>query len=58
MKAFATDLIADDTFNIACVIAAVLFIIAAVMAVLERAWVIGLLAAGLAVFTFAWVVIS
>jgi hypothetical protein len=58
MKLLAADLIADDTFNIACVIACVLLIIAAVMAVLERAWTFALLAAGLAVFAFAWVVVS
>ena len=35
VRIFAADLIADDTFNIACVIACVLLIIAAVMAVLD-----------------------
>jgi len=48
---FAAKLIADDTFN-------VLMIVAAVMAVLERAFVVGLIAAGLAFAALAWVVVS
>lgn len=54
----AADIIADDSFNIACIIACVLFVIAMVLAVVERAFVIALLAAGLAFFAFAWVVVS
>jgi hypothetical protein len=57
MKLLAAELIAD-TFNVACIIACVLFIIGAVMAVLEKAYVIALTCSGLAVFAFAWVVVS
>jgi len=55
---FAAKLIADDTFNVLMIVAAILFVVAAVMAVLERAFVIGLLATGLALFALAWVVVS
>jgi len=55
---FAAKLIADDTFNVLAIVAVILFVVAAVMAVLERAFVIGLIAAGLAFFALAWVVVS
>jgi hypothetical protein len=55
---FATRVIADDTFHIFVLIAAILFVVATVMAVLERAWVVGLIAAGLAFFALAYVVVS
>lgn len=55
---FGADLIADDTFNLLMIVSAVLFAAAAVMAVVERAFVIALTAAGLAFFAFAWVVVS
>jgi hypothetical protein len=55
---FAVDIIADDTFNLLVIVAAVLFAAAAVMAVVERAIVMALLSAGLAFFAFAWVVVS
>jgi len=55
---FAAQIIADDTFTFLVLIAAILFVVAAVMAVLERAFVIGLIAAGLAFLAFAWFVVS
>jgi hypothetical protein len=55
---FAADIIADDTFNLLVIVAAVLFAAAAVMSVVERAIVMALLCAGLAFFAFAWVVVS
>jgi len=55
---FAAKLLADDTFNVLMIVAVILFVVAAVMAVLERAFVIGLLAAGLAFAALAWVVVS
>ena len=55
---FATKIIADDTFHIFVLIAAILFVIAAVMAVMERAWWAGLMAAGLAFFALAYVIVS
>jgi NADH:ubiquinone oxidoreductase subunit K len=54
----AAELIADDTFNILTLVAAILFAIAAVMAVLERAIVVTLTSAGLALFALAWFVVS
>ena len=54
----AAKLLADDTFHLLVIVALVLFVIAAVMAVIEKAWVIGLLAAGLAFFALAYVVVS
>jgi hypothetical protein len=54
----AAKIIADDTFHVFVLIAAILFVVACVLAVIERAFVIALLSAGLAFFAFAWVVVS
>jgi len=55
---FATKIIADDTFHIFVLIAAILFVVATVVAVMEKAWWAGLMAAGLAFFALAYVVVS
>lgn len=55
---FGVELIADDAFNICAIVATVLLAIAAVMAAIERAVVMALISAGLAIFTLGWVIIS
>jgi hypothetical protein len=54
----AAKIIADDTFSVLVIVACVLFVVAAVLAVIERAFVIALVSAGLAFFMLAWVVVS
>lgn len=54
----AAKIIADDTFHVFVLIAAILFVVACVLAVIERAWWAGLMAAGLAFFALAYVVVS
>jgi len=55
---YAVKLVADDNFHLLMLLAAVLFVVATVVAVMERAWWAGLMAAGLAFFALAYVVVS
>jgi hypothetical protein len=55
---YATRIIADDTFHVFMLIAAILFVIGAVMSVMERAWTSALLLAGLTFVAVAYVVVS
>jgi hypothetical protein len=54
----AVELINDDGFQVCAILATVLFAIAAVMAVIERAIVMALLCAGATAFALGWVLIS
>jgi hypothetical protein len=54
----ATKVIADDTFHVFMLIAAILFVIATVMSIAYKTWVMALLCAGLAFVAAAYVVVS
>ena len=58
MLTYATRVIADDNFHVFMLIAAVLFIVAAVLSAIERAWTFALVSAGLAFIAFAYVIVS
>jgi hypothetical protein len=54
----AAQLVADDTFHVFMLVAGILFVIAGVLAIMERSIMMALIAAGLALGAFAYVVVS
>jgi NADH:ubiquinone oxidoreductase subunit K len=55
---FAAQLVADDTFHVFMLVAAILFAIATILAVIDRSIVMALIAAGLVFAAAAYVVVS
>jgi hypothetical protein len=54
----AAQLVADDTFHVFMLVAAILFAVATVLAIMERSVMMALIAAGLVFVAAAYVVVS
>ena len=55
---FATKVIADDTFHVFMLLAAILFVVATVLAIIQKAYVLAFVSAGLVLVAAAYVVVS